>query len=292
LPGRPSIGKDRAVEQGIAVPIEINPLNFSRQALSGNVFDDVPPPLPDAVKDGTTGNDGTEFPGLKMRACAGRTPGRARSGSTSSRSSSRSSSPPAFIAPLAPDRRVAMSLDDHLPWDKELANIKDPGYATPPEAWTVSPEVRDSGRARANRLSETLDCGDGRHSAPRGGRQPRPQSTGGRPLSPVPVSGLWMRGGLSSPVTADRLFPPQPSRPDSAQSGSWGTSSSATLPHLYMQTATFGDPGTLSTIDDIGFTSPSLMARLWRRVTYPPRALLSACRELAQRLVGWFSGFR
>ncbi|OWT67333.1 hypothetical protein CEY04_30630 [Achromobacter sp. HZ28] len=59
-----------------------------------------------------------------------------------------------------------------------------------------------------------------------------------------------------------------------------------------MQTAIFGDPGTLSTIDDIGFTSPGLMARLWRRVTYPPRALLSACRELAQRLVGWFSGFR
>ncbi len=69
-------------------------------------------------------------------------------------------------------------------------------------------------------------------------------------------------------------------------------SNASTFERAYVQTAIFGDPGTLASIEGTRFSSPSLLARLWRNVTYPPRALLSACRGLLQRMSGWFSGSR
>lgn len=273
-----------------------SPFNYSRRPLSGNVFEDTPPPLSGDVQNGVTADDGAEFAGIKIRVREARVAGRA----AASRSSARSPSPPSFLAPASPiaaaipgerqqvGKRIAMSLEDSLPWDEELANIKDDGYATPPDRKKLAPDAYSMGIGRHSTRRETVDWSDGRRSAPPGGRSPRPQSTDGRPLSPLPLAGAWQRGMLGSPVTAGILVPslsvPRPTPSP--------TSRTSTPERLFMQTAIFADLGTLSSTDDIGFTSPSLAARLWRSVTYPPRALLSACQGLLQRMAGWFAGFR
>lgn len=284
-----------------------SPLNYSRRPLSGNVFEDTPPPLYGEVQDGVTADGGAELAGIKIRVREGRVAGRAAASRSPARppprppfrSSSRSPSPPSFLAPTSPiaaviprerqqvGKRIAMSLEDSLPWDEELANIKDDGYATPPDGKKLAPDAYSTGIGRHSTRRETVDWSNGRHSAPPGGRSPRPRSTDGRPLSPLPLAGAWQRGMLCSPVTAGILVPSlSMPRPTSSP-----TSRTSTPERLFVQTAIFADLGTLSSTDDIGFTSPSLAARLWRSVTYPPRALLSACQGLVQRMAGWFAGF-
>jgi len=252
-----------------------------------------------------------------------------------------------YLAPLTRSqsqqvgKRATMSLDDPLPWneklsEKELAKVEDDGYATLLDEWKIAPDLFDTGSGRKSVGKKTDDPNDGRHSAPPGGRSPRPQSMGGRPFTPMNLAAAWKGGTLISPTSAGVIassygmrrspaplddwrtnssatLPRSPSRPDSVPLGttppnrgsmpilqrtgpSTPTSNSAsktsTVDRAYVQTAIFGDPGTLTSIEGTRFSSPSLMARLWRNVTYPPRALLSACRGLLQRISGWFAGVR
>jgi len=336
---------------------------------ASNVYDETPPPLSGDLRNGGKATSETEFAGIQMRVREGRMPGRAIAKRSPPRSlseslsgsptesptdsslpspsnSSRSPSPPSFRAPArsgaaAASGRAAMSLDDSLPWNnklskKELAKVGDDGYATPPSEWRLSPDVFDTASERKSIQKKMDDSNDGRHSAPPGGRSPRPQSTGGAPFSPLSWAGAWKGGTLTSPTSggviassygirrspaqssdgptgSSATLPRFPARPDSVPLAtdppnrdsmpilgrtepstptSNSTSNASTLARTYVQTAIFADPGTLTSIEGTQFSSPSLMARLWRNVTYPPRALLSACRGLLQRMAGWFSGGR
>ncbi|WP_454692393.1 hypothetical protein [Achromobacter aloeverae] len=215
----------------------------------------------------------------------------------------------------------AIRLDDPVPWNAELAHVEDDGYARPRPASVLAPHVYGASLARKNGGTETSWGSATGLSAPPASRSPRPWSVGGRPLSPIYLSGAWMGGTLTSPATAGLVGARSRPASDAASPDGW-ISRSATLPsraslpsragfpglrrthipvpldaapssgRIFIQTTVFADPETLARTSDAHAGPTRSVVRLWQRIRSLPSTLQSTCREWIHRIADWLSTLR